>query len=80
MIATRFNPAQMTILKLLDRPINDQEVDEIKDLLVDFFDRKLQLQLAKDMDENHITEADFEALRKGVKPKSIIETSLILQE
>ncbi|MER0438540.1 hypothetical protein [Emticicia sp. W12TSBA100-4] len=72
MVNNQFNDVQISLLRLLDRPITEQEVIEIKDLLVSYFDKKLKTQIEFDIIEKGINEADFEALRKGTKPSKIV--------
>lgn len=72
MVNNQFNDVQISLLRLLDRPITEQEVVEIKDLLVSYFDKKLKTQIEFDITEKGINEADFEALRKGIKPSKIV--------
>jgi hypothetical protein len=71
-INSRFNEAQISLLRLLNRQITEQEVVEIKDLLVNYFDKKLKTQVEIDIAEKGINETDFEALRKGIKPTEIV--------
>jgi hypothetical protein len=71
-IKTPFNEAQISILRLLDRKISEQELYEIKDLLVNYFDQKLKKQIELDIAQNNIGSDQFDALRKGVKPTKII--------
>lgn len=72
MVNIQFNDVQISLLRLLDRPITEQEVVEIKDLLVSYFDKKLKTQIEFDITEKGISEVDFEALRKGIKPNKIV--------
>ncbi len=71
-VNNQFNEVQISLLRLLNRPITEQEVVEIKELLVSYFDKKLKTQVELDIAEKNINEADFEALRKGTKPSEIV--------
>ena len=43
------NETQLMLLKLFSRNMSDQEISEIRDLLLDYLDKKLQNQVEKDI-------------------------------
>ena len=58
------NPIQLMLLKLFDRDLKEHEIDEIRDLLLNYLDEKLQKQVAIDMARKNITQKDLDNLLK----------------
>jgi len=69
----QLNSAQITLLRLLDRSLSDQEVRDIQELIGNYFDQKLKYQISEDLQNQRFIEKDFEALRQGVKPNEIVK-------
>lgn len=66
MVATAFNTTpktlnatQLMLLKLFSRNLSEQETEEIRELLLNYLDKKLQVQLEKDIAAKGITQADL---------------------
>ena len=57
-------PAQLEILKVLARPMTEQEIMELKRVIVQFFAQKLIQQANTVWDQNGWTAADSEQLSK----------------
>ena len=47
LVPKRLNEAQLVLLRLFDRPILNEEVIELRDFLVAYYNQKLQLELNK---------------------------------
>lgn len=75
--STQLNPAQITLLRLLDRSISDQELAEIHELIGNYFDQKLRAQISEDFENGKFSESEFEALREGIKPVEIVRNRKI---
>jgi hypothetical protein len=66
MVATASKPArslnatQLMLLKLFNRDMKEQEMNEIRDLLLNYLDTKLQIQLDKDIASKGISQADLD--------------------
>jgi hypothetical protein len=61
----KLNEAQTSILRLFEREMTQNELDELKDTLVDFLDRRLQKELERVMQEKNISPQDISKL--GIK-------------
>jgi CBS-domain-containing membrane protein len=58
--------AQLRLLRLFSRPMSEEETDELSQVLMDFYRRKLDEQVAKDIERKDITRKDFDRiLRKS---------------
>ncbi len=68
----QLNTAQITLLRLLERKITTEEVEDIHQMLANYFDSKLQAQVEKDIEEKAIKTVDFESIRAGEKVKDIV--------
>jgi hypothetical protein len=65
------NPVQLMLLKLFNRDMSVQEVEEVRMLLTDYLDKKLQQQLDIDIAHKGITQTDFDTiLNKNQRTKS----------
>ena len=56
------NAIQLMLLKLFNRDMPEQEIKEIRDLLLNYLDAKLQKQVAIDIATKNITQADLDAV------------------
>jgi hypothetical protein len=78
MVATAFNPTpktlnatQLMLLKLFSRNLSEQETEEIRELLLNYLDNKLQAQVEKDVAAKGITQADLNrVLNESQRTKS----------
>jgi hypothetical protein len=59
------NATQLMLLKLFSRDMNEQETKEIRDLLLNNLDAKLQNQVDKDMKIKKITQKSLDAVLKN---------------
>lgn len=53
------NEVQLTLLRLFNRPMSEQETEEIKMLLVKHLRQKLDVQVEADIQQKGITRQDF---------------------
>jgi len=58
------NEVQLALLRMFNRPMNEAEVEQVRDLLTDFYSEKLLAEVDKVVAEKGITEADYEKLRQ----------------
>jgi hypothetical protein len=56
------NDIQLSLLKLFSRPMSEAQTLSLKKVLIDFYDKLLQEEVEKSIQEKHITDADFEAI------------------
>ena len=64
------NPVQLMLLKLFNREMPEQEIDEIRVLLLNYLEAKLHRQLEIDMTVKGITQNDLDAvLNKSQRTK-----------
>lgn len=56
------NAIQLMLLKLFNRDMPEQEIKEIRDLLLNYLDIKLQKQVAVDIATKGITQADLDKI------------------
>ncbi len=56
------NNTQLLLLKLFSRNMSEQETEEVRDLLLNYLNQKLQLQLEKDIAEKGITQIDLDCI------------------
>lgn len=59
---TGLNEIQLTLLKLFNRPMSDQEIVELRDVLVEHYDKLLKEEVAKVVAEKGYTHKDFEKM------------------
>ena len=65
------NETQLMLLKLFSRNMSDQETSEIRDLLLDYLDKKLQNQVEKDILRKGISQTDLdEVLNQSQRTKN----------
>lgn len=62
LVPKRLNEAQLVLLRLFDRPILNEEVIELRDFLVAYYNQKLQLELNKVISEKKLTVQDIDQL------------------
>ncbi len=56
------NAIQLMLLKLFNRDMPEQEIKEIRDLLLNYLDAKLQKQVAIDIAKKGITQTDLDTV------------------
>ena len=61
-IQRTLNPVQLMLLKLFNRTMSDNEITEIRDVLLNHLEAKLHKQLEIDMAEKGITQEDLKAV------------------
>lgn len=59
-IHTKLNPLQVSLLRLFDRPMSEQETLELKELLVKHYDALLKTQVSRAVKEKGYTQKDFD--------------------
>ena len=59
---TRLNQMQLTLLKLFDRPMADETITELRDVLVEHYDKLLKEELNRVVEEKGYTPEDFEKM------------------
>lgn len=61
---TGLNDIQLTLLRLFNRKMSEEETVELRDMLFNFYSDKLLNEVDKVVKEKKITERDYELLRK----------------
>ncbi len=61
-VPKRLNEAQLVLLRLFDRPIVNDEVTELRDFLVAYYNQKLEIELNKVIAEKQLTSGDIDQL------------------
>lgn len=69
-VKTPMNKAQMMVLQVVKEQYDEQDLAELKQLLVDFNHRKMQQHLDKSVAEKKYSSQDFEKILKGHNRKS----------
>lgn len=64
-LKTPMNQAQMMVLQVVKEQYNEQDLAELRQLLIDFNHRKMQKHLDKTVTEKGYTTQDFEQMLKG---------------
>lgn len=64
-LKTPLSQAQMMVLQVLNEPYNENDLAELRQLLIDFNHRKMQNHLDKTVEEKAYTNQDFEKMLKG---------------
>ena len=59
------NSLQISLLRLFNRPMADEEILTLKRILVKHYSSKLQDELNKIVDEKNYTQADFDKMLNG---------------
>jgi hypothetical protein len=62
------NTAQLMVLQVVKGQYNEQDLDDLRRLLLDFNDRKTQLNLDRTITQKHYTSSDFEKILHGHHP------------
>ena len=62
--STRLNPVQMHFLHLFSRPMSEQELKELKMLLVEWYDRKAQEEMDKLWEERGLSNETMDEILK----------------
>jgi len=57
---TELNPVQISLLRLFNRPMSEQETLELKRLLVKHYSKLLQEEVTKVISEKGYTQRDFD--------------------
>jgi hypothetical protein len=57
---TELNPIQVSLLRLFNRPMSEQETLELKRLLVQHYSKLLNEEVARSVAEKGYTQQDFE--------------------
>lgn len=61
-VSKRLNEAQLVLLRLFDRPMMTEEVIELRDFLVAYYNKKLEIELNKVITEKKLTAQDISQL------------------
>ncbi|MEZ0486037.1 hypothetical protein [Fibrella aquatica] len=62
---TGLNEMQLTLLRMFNRPMSDQEIVQLRDLLTSHYSDQLLANVDQVVSERSITEADYDRLRQG---------------
>lgn len=57
------NETQMILLRLFSRPMSEERTEEIRKLLMNYYDKILQEEVENVIAEKGLTDADFEAIK-----------------
>jgi hypothetical protein len=60
--ATKLNPVQLHLLELFAHPVTDNELDDVKKLLVEYYDQKASDEVERIWDERNFTKQTIEDL------------------
>ena len=61
-VSKKLNEAQLVLLRLFDRPIAQEEVTELRDFLVAYYNKKLEVELNRIIAEKQMTLQDIDNL------------------
>lgn len=56
------NDVQMMLLRLFSRPVKNDDLEKIREMLISYYEEILQDELDKVIEEKHITRDDFEKI------------------
>lgn len=59
-VHTELNPIQVSLLRLFDRPMSEEETLELKNLLVSYYSDMLEKEVGKVVKEKKFTQTDFD--------------------
>jgi len=62
---TELNPIQVSLLRLFDRPMSEDETKELKRLLVNHYSALLEEEVTKVIAEKGYTQNDFDNMLNG---------------
>ncbi|MDB5153273.1 MAG: hypothetical protein JWR54_2024 [Mucilaginibacter sp.] len=57
---TELNPIQVSLLRLFNRPMSDNETKELKKLLLDYYSDRLEQEVTKVIAEKGYSQKDFD--------------------
>lgn len=60
--AQPLNEVQLMLLRLFSRPMPSQDVEAIREMLLDYYEKALQEEVERVIEKKGITRADFEAV------------------
>ena len=60
--AQPLNEVQLMLLRLFSRPMPSQDVEAIREMLLDYYEKALQKEVEQVIEKKGITRADFEAV------------------
>lgn len=61
-ISTPFNDAQLLLLRLFSRPMPEKTFNELRELLINFYEMMLQNEVERVMDEKKVDRTDFDKI------------------
>jgi len=64
------NPAQIMVLQLVKEQYNEQDLDDLRELLLDFNNSKMQQHLDETITQKGYTSLDFENMLHGHQRKA----------
>lgn len=56
------NEVQMMLLRLFSRPMPDYDLEAIREMLLNYYEKSLHQELERVIEEKNITRADFDAV------------------
>lgn len=56
------NEVQLMLLKLFSRPMSQEDIEEIRNFLMNYYEKMLHKEVEEVIDKKNITRADFEDL------------------
>lgn len=59
---TELNPIQVSLLKLFNRPMSEQEAYNLKKYLAEYYNRQLEDELSRVVSEKGYTQKDFDSM------------------
>ena len=62
---TELNPIQVSLLRLFNRPMSENETQELKDLMVNHYSDLLEEEVKKVVSEKGYTQKDFDDMLNG---------------
>jgi hypothetical protein len=57
---TELNPIQVSLLRLFNRPMSDNETEELKKLLLNYYSERLEQEVTKVIEEKGYSQKDFD--------------------
>jgi len=64
---TELNPIQISLLRLFNRPMSEEETLELKKILVNHYSEQLEDELLKVTSDKKYTQQDFDNMLNGKK-------------
>jgi len=62
---TELNPVQVSLLRLFSRPMSEKEVYDLKKYLLEYYNRQLEDELSRVVNEKGYTQKDFDSMLNG---------------